>query len=350
MINVYIGRLLDLSYLPLLYPNLGIKIKDSNPFMRNAFKHYKSPVLKIVDDVKEADYILIPHNYFLINNNEEYLNGLTALSKKYNKRIIIFAHGDSTADINIPNSVIFRTSRYKSELSDNEIIMPAYVEDLADYAEFKYRNKDHKLPVIGFCGWAGSNTLKSAMKYWIRNIIFDLKSLVTTNPIYNTRKKGMWFRRKAIKILSNSKIIENNFIIRKSFSGHKSTIEMPTEQARREYIDNIKNSDFTLTLKGDGNFSFRFYEVISASRIPLFIDTDCSLPLENVIDYKSFVLFINDKDLNEADKLVVEFYNKINNEEFIAMQQKARDAFENFLRIDKFFEYMFLKEKIKDYI
>lgn len=48
-------------------------------------------------------------------------------------------------------------------------------------------------------------------------------------------------------------------------------------------ITDIQNADFILSVKGDGSFFCRFYEALSLGRIPFFIDTDCILPFENMI-------------------------------------------------------------------
>ncbi len=109
---------------------------------------------------------------------------------------------------------------------------------------------------------------------------------------------------------------------------------------RREFIDNMANSDYILCTKGDGNFSIRFYDALSLGRIPLFIDTETVLPLENVINYKDFCVFVDYRDLAHVDKILAEFHKSISDEQFALMQKKARDAFENYLRIDKFTKYL----------
>ena len=217
--------------------------------------------------------------------------------------------------------------------------MPAYVEDLSDIHQFNTREKAANVPVVGFCGWADFNNLRSKIKYHLKNLIY-----------FGSKKQGLWFRKKAIKILSDSKLFKTNFIIRKSYSGHKGTIELPPEEARLEYVNNLMSSDFVLTTKGNGNFSFRFYEALSAGRIPLFINTDCVLPLEGLINYSDFVLFVDYKKIDKIDKITSSFYENPGKDQFLKMQKAARAAFEVYLRIDKFFEFMFLKKKINEYL
>jgi len=142
-------------------------------------------------------------------------------------------------------------------------------------------------------------------------------------------------------VLNRSSLIETNFILRKFYSCHTDTLKIPPETARQEYIENMIDSDFVLAPKGDGNFSMRFYEALSLGRIPILIDTETILPLENVIDYDSFILRVNYKNINKLDKIIADFYNQITNKEFIEMQKRARENFEKYLRIDAFFNYAF---------
>lgn len=350
MLKAYTGKLLEYSYIPLLYPNLGLKVKTNHLVSLNAFKFYKEPVLDIVSDPSEADFLLVPHNYFLIKSNKEYIQQFVYLSKKYGKKIIIFAQGDSDEDIDIHNVVIFRTSQYRYKKKDNEIMMPPYVEDLSLSHRFKLRPKTVNIPVVGFCGWARIKGFKQTVKNTVKNLFFDVKKNINRNPGYAAKKQGLFFRKKAIKSLTKSKSVKNNFIIRNFYSGHGKIIGISPEKARQDYIGNMEDSDFALVVKGDGNFSFRFYEALSAGRIPFFIDTECVLPLEDTLNYREFVLFLDYKKIDSTGETVGEFYKKIDNDRFLKMQISAKEAFDKFLRIDKFFEIMFLKEKIKDYL
>lgn len=342
MIKVYIDNPLNFSLIPLLYPNLGFQHKDTILFSDGAFKYIKGEMVKIEGNPSLADFLLIPHNFFLIKEKKEYIQTFVSISKKHGKKIIIFAYGDSDEDIDIPNSIIFRTSRYGSQQKENEIIMPAFVEDLSDSCDFEPRTKRSGKPVVGFCGWAEFGGV-------LQNIKLGVKNILASYTKGNVFRQGLWFRKRVIEALRKSHAVETNFIIRKFYSGHRKTIKMPPEQARVEYIENLRNCDLALVVKGAGNFSFRFYEALSAGRVPLFVDTDCVLPLGNIIDYTKFVLFVDYKDIDRMGEIVSEFYGKISDEEFFVMQKTAREAFDGCLRADKFFEIMFLSGKILEY-
>ena len=158
------------------------------------------------------------------------------------------------------------------------------------------------------------------------------------------RKKGLYFRRQALAILKKSDKVATNFVIRTSYSGNAKTLTVDAKQARKDYVDNIKNLDFTLAPKGDGNFSVRFFESLSLGRIPLLIDTDCPLPLEEEIGYDDFILRVSHKDLPHIADRVAAYYSSLTPEDFIEKQKKCREVFEKYLKIDVFFRQVLTQE------
>jgi hypothetical protein len=163
-------------------------------------------------------------------------------------------------------------------------------------------------------------------------------------------QKGMYLRKKALSILGRSKMIDMSTIIRTSYSGNEKTISLDPIQARKEYVENIINTDYTLCVKGDGNFSIRFYEVLSLGRIPLLVDTDCVLPLEEIIAYNQCMMKVGYNELSTIDQRLAQFHNTLTNEQFQMMQKKAREVFEMYLRLDKFFAHTLTHKFLSSYV
>jgi hypothetical protein len=341
MIKIYIGEVLpDVPYTEILYPNLGDAERE-NPFGEKVFEYFKEPVVEIVKDAQSADYLCLPHNFNYIKSNIEYLHSFVELAEKYSKKILIFFPGDSDEEVHVPNAIIFRNSEYGYKKKDNEIIMPAYAVDLGRKYRLLERKKEGIL-VVGFCGWA----TYASFREWTSYIFFNLiQSLIGESA----KKKGLYFRRAAISVLKKSADIKTNFIIRSSYSGNAKTLAADPTVARAEYVDTIKNSDFTLAPKGDGNFSVRFYEALSLGRIPLMIDTDCVLPLDLDIDYKEYLPSVPHREIGKLPAVVKDFYEKIPAEEYLARQKELRRLFDEYLRIDSFFKFMFLENNIERY-
>lgn len=292
---------------------------------------------------EEAEYILVPHNYSKIAHQEEYKKECERLSREHNVPLMVVAYGDSHTSTTFSNAIVFRSSQYQNLQKPNEIIMPAYIEDIGQSSQLRHKSE---IPIVGFVG-RGSAT------DWMRTLR-DVLSLVATLPLRKYAScatsrliQGMSVRSYAMRILENSKDIQTAFIVRKSFSGNMQSIELDPAIARTEYILNILTSDLTLSPKGDGNYSLRFYEVLSASRVPLLIDTCMTLPLEHLVDYDSFIVRVPFESIETISDRVCAWWNSLDDTAYVDMQKKARQAFEQYLRIDKFFEHAFreLSEK-----
>jgi len=327
MIKVYIGKTLDgISYLPLLKPNLGGWKKESRPFFDKAIKGLSEPIFEIVDDYNYADFLLIPHEYFAIEKNLGYLESFFKISKEIKKKVLVFDMSDFDKEISVPNAVVFRMAQYRGRLKENEIIMPAIIGDIWEEKKMEPRKKTQK-PIVSFCGWGEIGGLKQKIKFFLKNII-------KRGPF----KQGIYFRKKALRMIERSKLVNKNLLVRTFYSGHKNTLAIPHEQARSEFLNNFDGGDLALSVKGDGNYSVRFYEALSAGRVPVFIDTDCVLPLENKLNYDEFMLRIDYKEINRLDQIIADFWQKISPEEFLEMQIKARRAYNDFLNISSFFK------------
>lgn len=301
----------------------------------------------LVMDPAEAEVLAIPHYWGQVRSNQPYLNSLVDLAEKFSKKIIIIAPGDSDAEINIPNSIILRNSQYKSTLRPNEIIIPGFADDLLGGRDLVIRKKGPR-PVVGFCGWAGFVSGDKYCRYLVKILISKLKVLLGDRGAL-VRRQGLWFRRKALKILGASKLITTNFIIRRSYSGTNKTAELDLKQARAEYIENMVGSDFILCVKGDGNFSVRFFEALSLGRIPLLVDTDCPLPLEDLINYDEFLVKVDCCDMSSLPSKTAEIYQAWSDEEYEKKQRRVREVFDQYLQIDKFFQIVLSRDYLQSY-
>ena len=339
MHTVYTRRLADVPLIPLLYPNFGKEERDAILFMNNAFRDIHSPFVQITEDPAKADYLLLAHNFSTLRKRHDYVAEFEALSKKHNKKIIVFWHGDRDDRVPLSNAIIFRTSIYGHSKRPEEIAMPAYAEDLLHGEQLQIRSKQ-KVPTIGFCGWADYRSLRNRLGTYAQNALIDTQVFLSSQPILRARCKGLSFRREAIAALKCTDAIRTNFIIRSSYSGHKNTINVDPETARREYRDNMLQSDLALCVKGDGNFSYRFYEALSLGRIPLLIDTDCALPFAEKIDYDSFILRVTFQDIAKLQERVREWWDGLSEERFMEMQKKAREAYSAYLSVPAFLEYI----------
>lgn len=218
-------------------------------------------------NIENCDFIYHPFKY----NPEQDLSLIERISKEFKKKILIFYNDDDDKIFEVNDSIIFRTSLYKSKKPRNNFSVPAFCNDLKKETDYFYRSKT-ETPTIGFCGAITNN---------YRQIIID--------------------------IINNSRIISKNFIIRKNFWGG----DIWGQSVRQDYINNTLNSDFVICVRGSGNFSYRFYETICLGRIPLILDTDISLPFEDFLNY-DFILKIRIDELSNLESIIMNYWNNIN--------------------------------------
>jgi len=337
--SVYFERLSGVPLVPLLLPNLKEALPTRQLFQREAFRDLKEPLVTIESDPARADVHLLPHNYPLVSRNVEYLRRCRETAARHGKKIVVFWNGDGTGPVALDHAVVFRTSQYESKLRPNEHIMPAYAEDLKGKGLF-VRDKTDTPPVIGFCGWAQYKNAKNAVGSFLQALPHEAYALLTGYPQSQSFIKGLWLRRRVLASLSRSRRIRTNFLLRSSHSAHAKTIRMDPAQARREYIDNMLASDFVLCIRGDGNYSLRFYEALSLGRVPILLNTDVRLPLEDVVEYSGFVLQMHIADMLRIDEIVAKFWEQQTDQSWFGMQLKARDAFEKYLSIVPYLRFV----------
>ena len=325
----------DVSHSPLLFPFWGVRFKKSTPFISEVWKRYNfdASCYALTPEISDADAIFLPHNYWILKRKyPEQLAEIVRDAETLQKPIVIDAYGDSDADIPIRNAVILRTSRYRHQLKPHEVIIPAYTNDLQDIAFASPREKS-PMPIVGFAGWS-----EASRNARMKAVFFRVLSLM--QPHYACHIPGVVFRQQSLAVLASSPQIATNFLSRKSYSGHTKTLQGDPQTLRAEFVKNIVASDYTLNVKGNGNYSQRFYETLSLGRIPLLLDTACMLPLESLIDYQECCVIVNYRDLARLGEILTEFHRRIPPMQFLKMQQDARKIFATYLRVDVFTKYL----------
>ena len=250
----------------------------------------------------------------------------------------------------MPNCIVFRYAHYRNEIRPNEIVGPCQVYDSATFRDelFFLRNKSldtaqdrQEKPVVSFCGWGDLGTPRERLHYLLRMVPSIVRKYFLFDKRADVYKQGIYWRRKALRALAGSSLVKTSFIVRDFYSANKNTVKGNLADLRKEYIENIQNSDFVLTPRGDSNMAIRFYEALVLGRIPVVIDTEWVLPLEDVIDYKKFVVFVPHADIQNTDKYIREFWDKLSNEDFHTVQKRARETFMQYLKFDSYFRFIF---------
>lgn len=145
---------------------------------------------------------------------------------------------------------------------------------------------------------------------------------------------GPHLRGKAVRLLSKDERISTQFIIRDGFFGTDGTDKV---RAREEYIHNIVSADYAIVTRGAENLSYRLYEVLSCGRVPVFIDTDCVLPYDHIVDWRQYMVWVDRNDIASIADRIVEFHNSMTSERFMQLQRSIRRLYEEWISPVGFF-------------
>ena len=300
----------------------------------------------IVDQPDEADIYLIPlrWNYYINKDNKLFVFDEVLKASQMVKRIIIFSDGDFTAKISVPGLILFEKSSYRSRKTSDNIVrhsLPVFIPDyvkLYCLENLQLRQKGEK-PIVGFCGQAGGTFLDFGKRNIVnlyRKLAFRAGLRQWEPPPFETTI----FRHRILRAISKNLNIQSNFIIRNRYrAGYLPKKKDPFHPTRLEFVKNILDSDYTLCMRGVGNFSVRFYETLSLGRIPVFIDTDCRLPFDDLIDYRQYCVWINPEEVPFVAEKILDFHNSIKASDFIELQMECRKLWLERLSEDGFFRH-----------
>ena len=309
---------------------------------KDNFLFYKD-YFKIVENAKESDVGFLPLtlNYYIKTNKLYLVDEMADFMKQYNQNLYVWVEGDHSINYNHENCIFIKYFSNSKNQIDNEIIQPGDMKEdlLCEYysGELKKRKKTD-IPVIGFDGIANypkSKLIGTIAKNSFQNLTYKLiNKIKKPDPIIPFLLK----RKKLLNRLKQSTTLKTNFTIRDSFA--PGTIGQ-NGQARKEFINNIIGSDYTFCFRGAANYSLRFYETLCLGRIPLLINTNCVLPFNEELDWKSTVLWV---DENEADYMlekIEDYHQSMSKHQFIEKQQYCREIWVNYLSKEGFIKHFY---------
>lgn len=326
-------------------PSFVPKIVEHN----SAFRYSES--------IADCDYVLLPYwevifdytdKHYLRHHLDPAIRTSVTQSAKdlidaaevHKKKLLVFQVSDSDKEIPVTNAVFFRTSLYKSRQRENEFALPGSDSDLLK--EFKQNKleirKKQARPNVGFIG--SSKPLNITLLDLYRSSLnlanqflgkFDLSVM----PRHQW-SAGQILRKKALQELLKNKSINTDFSV--VIRGYlNQTSAKKRELNKNRFVNNIFNNDYILCARGAGNYSFRFYETLSSGRIPLFVNTDCVLPFDSIIDWKKYCVWVEESDINKIDQILLDFHNDLSNDDFEYLQFKIRKLWEDMICSSAFF-------------
>jgi hypothetical protein len=334
-----------IGHVVMLYPFWGKNPEDGRTPESGRFDQYAAAGRSLFEmtSLAEADIAVLPIPWELATENEHAMKQAILFAdhaRQAGKMVVIFFCSDSDEEVPIGNSLVFRTSFYRSRRKANEFAMPAWSEDFVEkYLDGRLPVRlERRRPVVGFCGFA---PLKASFKKKVKNIVRRGASLVGLRK-ESVSNSGLVIRAKALEALSRSPLVETNFIIREHFLGgtllpdRREDIALK-HRVRQEYVQNIVDSDYILCARGAGNFSYRLFETLCCGRIPVFVDTDCVLPYYFDVEWGRYCVWVGESELPLIAEKVAEFHAKFSSQDLRDLQHECRALWEQRLSPTGFF-------------
>jgi hypothetical protein len=328
------------------WPNYRFDIPAKRLFLKEIMEPYREPFFTIVSELAQADFVAVPFDFFFAEKYAPlYLENAYALAKEAKKKVLLFDYTDFVDRTpKLPShAVLFRVSAYRHHKRQNEIVMPYFVEDFKTLYGIGPKEKSALLSV-GYCGYSRFGSTFRTCKALVKRFIVQCMLRLRGDKHPRTHMRGIFWRQNAFRALrkghSNNRIIERAF-----YSRFRQEKLFDPAKNREEYVENLRECDLALSVRGDANASQRFYEALSASRIPLFVDTDCVLPLEEIIPYDEFILRVPSGEVERIGEIVRVWDTATSGDRFLEKEKRAREAFVNHLRLDRYFDTVFDREK-----
>jgi len=337
--NISVKRLNDIAYAQLEVKRNSEKAKELGSL---------ASCFQLVENPANADFHLLPFtwNWYLKSKQIQLIAEAITKAKRYKKPIVLFNLGDFTANVPFSGIILFQQSAYRSRRfhNGNQVFaLPSFTEDFVQIycnGNLPVRAKNNK-PIVGFCGLAGGEWWRifyKKLELKINWITFRLGLNKLEPPPFEPSA----FREKVLKVLESSNMIICNFIRRNRYWAGYGRVKQVRENLfhpiRLEYVKNMLDSDYIVCVRGMGNWSYRFYHALSMGRIPVFIDTDCLLPFDFIINWREYCVWVEEKEINRIDQKIIEFHNRLSSNEFQELQKTLRKIWEKYLTKEGFYK------------
>lgn len=272
----------------------------------------------------DCDVVVYAHDY----EPGPEVERVAAQARAAGKPLLYFSRNENLPPSRLTYGTLYRSSIF--ERLPHERTWPSFILDVREEAGSRHPAAlpKEEAPRVGFCGFVG--TPWSRLGYRLLG--------------QKQKVDGLALRARALAALEKNPRVRCEFIARSGYLGAAPLAafqkDHPLATERDVFLDNLVSCPYGLALRGKGNHSVRFYELLSASRIPLFVNTSCVLPLESEIDWKRQTVWVEDRDLARIGDALADFHAAISPEAFLDLQHQNRRLWLDRLRPEPYFRHV----------
>jgi hypothetical protein len=298
------------EYVHLLWPFWGASHwLDRYPPLYGDFMRQGQTLFTLTESPEQADCFLPPSGWQ--EGGSPQAVRMAELARSHGKPLLVFFCSDSCEDVPLDDAIVYRTSMDRSTRKPFEHAWPIWTCDiLRSYgggavADRRWTSR----PSVGYCGYVDYRNPFEWVQRRLRGQI----------------SASMTLRGDAVRALLASASIEPRIIQRRRFGGAAKPRE------REEFARNLLSSDYALVARGNGNFSFRLYEAMSAGTIPVFLDTDCCLPFDDLLPYRDLFVWVPAAEVSRVADHVMDYHSRLDERSFNERRRSIRDLYDRFL-------------------
>jgi hypothetical protein len=338
------------SHVPFLAPWWGVPPEDVASLHCGQFSKWASghPTAYIlVARPTEADVFILSIPWKLTRGNptaRAFADNEISTAGNLGRKIVIFFDSDHDEAVDWPaHAIVFRFSIYRDTRRPNEFSIPTFSQDFLalHHAGVMRPREKTSVPSVSFCGYApplgcrlSANTIQETVRYGA----YRMKALRHRRRLIAHAPRVM-----ALRALRRSRGVDTRFIVRDQFAFNRWGVLQPggtpesAVRQRSEFVENLNGADYAVCVRGLANCSIRFYEAISLGRIPIFVNTQCVLPYDWMVDWKKASVWVEESDLPRIGSILRNQHACVSPDEFTAKQRLARGLFEQWISPEGFF-------------
>lgn len=296
---------------------------------------------QLVESPNEADLFVLPMawNFYYKHKKVEQAVAFVERAKPFNKPIITWNSGDYSVPLPVSDVYLFQANGYQSRRKEKQFAIPSFINDpLKELGQNDITIlKKETQPQVGFCGQANDAILLNLKRIFsggYKKIKFYAHlSYFEPHPLF----PPTILRANVLAKIEKCGRIKTDIIKRTHYSPIRNNDL--NNKRRQEFLSNVQNNAYTVCVRGTGNFSLRFYEVLAAGRIPVFINTDCILPYDQKINWKKYCVWVELDELDQLPQKILSFHEALDAPAFSNLQLQCRKLWESRLSFAGFHAY-----------
>lgn len=226
----------------------------------------------------------------------------------------------------VRDALVLRGSIFRSRRERGEYALPGWHDDVGA-GPVRARHD----PVVSFCGAViPEHPPAAGLAAKAKRAAGDARRLAWR--LQRRHEEDLFVRARALAALERQDAVRTSIVVRGSGGGGSwgDFDHAAWSVARGEYLDNMRESDYVLCTRGDGNWSVRYYEAMCMGRIPVVVDTDLVMPYDWLVDWRRYGVWLDRSEVPAIGERVTAFHDSLTDGEFADLQRECRELWERY--------------------